>query len=229
MYLSRAALKTSERGGTGALAAFLAGASGFIGQGHHLVWSLFGDRGGDRHFLYRMTGPTAAETILIASDERPQDRHGLWELEVKDLRLLDTLAKGDRIEWSLRVNATVRSRSGTGRESSTSHCIVDRARRGGAKGTSMQVAMQVVPPWLAVRLAAAGIEACAENMTVQAYDKRRFGHGPGAPSPLVIIATTDVVGSGVVHDADAVRRAMREGIGRARAYGCGLLLIRRAK
>lgn len=34
---------------------------------------------------------------------------------------------------------------------------------------------------------------------------------------------------GVVRDADAVRKVMREGIGRAKAYGCGLLLVRRAK
>ena len=229
MYLSRVSLKTSERGGTGALAAFLAGASGSIGQGHHLVWSLFGDRGRDRHFLYRMTGPTAAAPILIASAEPPQDKHDLWNLEVKSLRLLDGMAAGDRVEWSLRVNATVRSRLGTTRESSASHCIVDRALRGGAKGTSMKVAAQVVPVWLAARLAATGLEAPAEDMVVQAYDKRRFGHGPNDRRPPVVIATTDVVGSGVVRDADAVRKVMREGIGRAKAYGCGLLLVRRAK
>ena len=229
MYLSRASLKTSERGGTGALATFLAGASGSIGQGHHLVWSLFGDRGGERHFLYRMTGATAAAPILIASDEVPQDKHQLWDLEVKSLRLLDIMAAGDPIEWSIRVNATVRSKAGTTRETSASHCIVDRALRQGVTGTSMEVAAKVVPTWLAARLAKAGLDARAGDMVVQAYDKRRFGCRPGGRLPPVVIATTDVVGSGVVRDADAVRNALREGIGRARAYGCGLLLIRRSK
>ncbi|MDJ0390907.1 type I-E CRISPR-associated protein Cas6/Cse3/CasE [Roseomonas sp. E05] len=228
MFLTKASLRSSERGGTGALAAFLAGASASIGQGHHLVWSLFGDRGGERRFLYRMTGPTAAAPILVASAEEPRDDHNLWDLDIKPLRLLGALAAGDRVEWSIRVNATVKSRAGTGKARSSAHCIVDRARREGMEGTSAQVAAQVVPPWLEARLARAGLDATAEAMTVQAYDKRRFGHSPNGYSQPVVIATTDVVGTGTVRDPDILRAAMLDGIGGGKAYGCGLLLVRRA-
>lgn len=228
MFLSKAFLKPSERGGTGALAAFLAGASAQIGQGHQLVWSLFGDRGGKRQFLYRMTGPTVASPILIASEEEPQDRHGLWTIVPKPLRLLDTVAAGDRVEWSVRVNATVSSRTDTGKSRSSRHCIVDRALRGGASGTSFEVASRVVPGWLEAHFVARGLEASAGDMVVQAYDKRRFGRGTTGRRDLVVIGMTDVVGKGTVRDAEAFCALLREGIGGGKAYGCGLVLARRA-
>lgn len=228
MFLSKASLKSSERGGTGALAAFLAQSATSVGQGHHLVWSLFGDRQGKRCFLYRMTGPTVASPVLIASDEMPKDRHDLWVIDPKPLRILETLAAGDRIQWSLRVNATVKSRVGTGKDRSSSHCIVDRAKREGSPGTSAQLASKVVPPWLEGKLAAAGLEAPASAMVVQGYDKRRFGRSPDARGSTIVLAMTDVVGTGVVRDVGALHAAMLEGVGGGRAYGCGLLLVRRS-
>ena len=230
MFFSKACLKSTSDGGTGALASFLAGASVSIGQGHHLVWSLFGDRAGDRQFLYRMTGATMSSPILIASEEEPRDAHSLWDIEIKELRLLDTLANGDTLEWSLRVNATVKSKMDTGKAKSSRHCIIDRAMREGAKGTSRQLAEKLVPEWLAPRMRKDhGIDCPIDQMLVRAYEKRRFGHGPRGRGQPVVVAMTDVIGVGKVMDADKARSAIREGIGGARGYGCGLLLVRRVR
>lgn len=228
MFLSKASLRSQQRGGTGALASFLAGASASIGQSHHLIWSLFGDRSGDRPFLYRMTGATATSPILIASSVAPEDHHRLWDLEVRPNRLFDTLALGDRIQWSLRVNASIKSSCETGKSKSTRHCIVDRALRDKVAGPSLKIAKELVPQWLQSRMQNKyGVKCHVEDMRVEAYDKRQFGHGPRGGQPPVVVAMTDIIGSGTITDLDALRVAISDGVGAARSYGCGLLLVKR--
>lgn len=229
MFLTKASLKSQLRGGTGALASFLAGASASIGQSHHLVWSLFGDRSGQRPFLYRMTGATATSPILIASSVPPEDHHNLWDIEVKSHHLFDNLTVGDRIHWSLRVNACVKSKLGTGKSKSARHCIVDHALREKVPGTSLKLAQDLVPKWLQPRLESKyGLECRLEDMRVESYAKRQFGHGPRGGQPPVVVAMTDIIGAGVITDISAVRRAVSDGIGAAKSYGCGLLLLKRA-
>ena len=41
------------------------------------------------------------------------------------------------------------------------------------------------------------------------------------------IGTTDLRGTGTVTDPAALVHALREGIGKGKAYGCGMLLIRK--
>jgi CRISPR system Cascade subunit CasE len=221
MFMSKVRLRTSERGGTGALAAFLAGASDRIGQAHQIVWSLFGDKEGKRDFLYRLTGTGPSEPILIYSPEAVDDRHGLWDVATSRFVLANELSVGDRLIWSIRVNATIKV-------GSQRHDVVMHARRGGDQAHWDDIAQRTVPPWMETKLAAAGLEAPALAMMVEAYTRRRFAHDPRSRGQAVTIATTDLRGTGTVTNSDALRAALLAGIGSGRAYGCGMLLIRRA-
>lgn len=221
MFMSRASLKHSAAGGSGALAAFLSQSAERIGQSHHLVWSLFGDRAGARPFLYRLHGAGPAQPITIVSAERPTDAHNLWELETKPFTLLSNLRDGDELLWTIRVNAT--RKHGDKRR-----CIVMEERRKGDPRSYLGIAQAVAPAWLQAKLLAAGLEAAADRMAITAYDRKRFNRSL-TERDQVTVAMTDVSGRGVVRSADALRAAMRSGIGAARAYGCGLLLIRRPR
>lgn len=220
MYFSSASLRTGERGGTGALAAYLAGAADTIGQSHHLVWSLFGDKNRKRDFLYRMTGTGPSQPILIYSAEQPVDRNSLWNLETKPFSLFDQLKAGDRLSWSTRVNAVRKV------DSKAIDIVMD-AKRNGDPDRWDVVAAKVVPAWLQKKLTAAGLDCNVNQMVVDAYNRRQFAHDPRSTGRPVTLALTDVRGIGTVTDADALRAAIAKGIGGGRAYGCGMLLIRR--
>ncbi len=235
LLISQVALKPAGRGGTGALAAFLAGSAERAGAAHHLVWSLFEDLGGKRPFLYRLHGATAAQPITLVSDTAPADGHGLWDIQSKPYALLDAIRPGDRIAWSLRVNATVRH---TG--SSARHCIVtdDRRRNGrlpsrtyaGREESAHEVAERVVPAWLAERLRErAGLDISPTDVRISAHRRHEFEHAPGSPQKgRVTLSVTDAGGLATVRDPDALRAAVLAGIGAGCAYGCGMLLVRRA-
>jgi CRISPR system Cascade subunit CasE len=220
MFMSSARLKAGERGGSGALAAFLAGSAENIGQSHHLIWSLFGDRNGRRPFLYRLTGSGPTQPVLVYSQEKPEDHHDLWDLETKPFALPDQLKAGDRVAWSIRVNATVKSEG-------KRHDIVMRARRAGGSEGLDALAARLVPLWLEPKLRDVGLNSGADDMLVESYARRRFAHNPRGRGAAVTIATTDVRGIGTVTDQNALGGAVRGGIGSGRAYGCGMLLLRR--
>lgn len=221
MYMTKAILKVGERGGSGALAAFLAGSAEHIGKSHHLVWSLFGDQGGERPFLFRQTG-SSSDPILIYSTVKPVDGNNLWNLDVREFELPSNLKAGDRVAWSIRVNATMKSEN-------TRHCIVARERRNGDADHVEVVASKVVRPWLSKKLEAVGLQSADDDMMVEAFNRMQFIHDPRRYSKRVTIAVTDLKGVGTVTDAEKLKVAVEKGIGAGKAYGCGMLLLRRAK
>lgn len=241
MFVSRVRLR-GGRGGAGALAAFLSRSAESAGQAHHLIWSLFGDRGGARHFLYRMDGPSASRPVTVLSPEPPRDPFGLWEVETKRFALLENLRDGDAVEWLLRVNATRKHEVVEGGKARTKRrCLVSNARRAGDARDDLAIAAEAVPAWLAPRLLAGGLgpttpveaqgpeadaAALARDMAVTAFTRARFGRGPGERDEVTVSAT-DLRGRAVVRSADALRAALPVGFGAARAYGCGLMLLRR--
>lgn len=236
MFITKANLRSVERGGSGALSAFLAETATRIGQAHHLVWTCYETQEG-RPFLYRMTGPSPRQPILIVSEIAPKDHHSLWDMEVKPYTLRDNLRDGDRLHWSLRINAVVSRRTKEGASRSTKHCIVDHARQSGAQGHNLDIAMQVLPQWLKPRLANNGLDCDDEKVVVESYSKMQFARSPVSdphtahrPSgkDSIRLGVSDVIGSGTVTDAVKLRELLVKGLGHGRGYGCGLLLVRRA-
>lgn len=232
IYFTRATLRTDQGGSS--LAAFLAASSSSIGRGHHLVWSLFEDHSRARPFVYRGLGASASSGYLIYSTTKPQDRHHLWDLEHRDFGLPDALQPGDRVQWSLRVNPVVKS-------GGKKHDAALRAWREWRNANSSakphecpsveDLARVVVPGWLAPRLARRGLSVCPSQMTVESHRRERFLKDPNAPMDRnndVVVWMADVGGFGEVAQPELLRNAFCAGVGGAGAYGCGMLLLRRA-
>ena len=235
IHFTRARLRTGP--GASSLAAFLASASGRIGHGHHLVWSLFGNCDGNRPFVYRVCrdrGAAVPDSYLLYSTVAPEDRHNLWDLERRTFGLPDALRAGDRVLWSIRVNPVVKS-------DGKKHDVVGRALRewqAAYPNASPEerprvddLARTMVPRWLAPRLEQRGLLAAPDVMTVECHRRERFLKSPNeikAPREPVVISMSDVAGLGEITDPAALREALSTGIGGAGAYGCGMLLLRRA-
>jgi len=227
-YLSRARLRRDASVRT--LAPLLLGNMGRGGPsrqpGHHLVWSLFADSADrKRDFLWRQTGMGA---FFILSARWPEDRHGLFEID-EPKPFTPNLAPGDRLGFSLRANPVVRRRHPSHRRSAK-HDVVMDALRSHAKGERANQRFEIIHEqgfaWLDRQGQKAGFRIDSADVAVDGYGQHRIARTGLVPAMLY--STLDFEGILTVSDPTTLLPAIAHGFGAATAYGCGLMLIRRA-
>lgn len=198
-----------------------------IGTAHRLLWALFADGPSRaRDFLWREVDDDRLDRLafLILSARPPVDRHGLFDIDPPK-PWAPVLRPGDRLGFSLRANPVV------------------TAQREGARGARHDVVMRAlhaIPPgerasrrpmaittqgqeWLEAQGRRYGFRLDGEPR-ISGYLRRRIVREKGSP---VHFATLDLDGMLAVDDPDAFLAAIRRGFGKAKAWGCGLMLIRR--
>ena len=227
-YLSRARLKSDITVKT--LSPLLLGAgvgSGTAPQpGHHLMWSLFGDgTGRTRDFLWR---ELAHGTFFILSARPPDDRHGLFDVAPPKIFEPD-LVDGDRLGFSLRANPVVRRRDPS-RDRSVKHDVVMDALRdieeGGRAAHRLAAIQERGFSWLKRQGDNAGFAVTQTATRVDGYEQHRFARKGGPPMSF---STLDFDGVLTVTAPSVFLSAIVGGFGAAKAYGCGLMLIRRRR
>lgn len=187
---------------------------------HNLLWSIFSD-GPDRKrdFLWREEG----EGVFLTLSARPPVQTDLFcAHEVKDFA--PALAPGDRLAIQLRANATRMKRGGARVDvvMDALHGLPGEARA----AERMEIAQREGAAWLARQGEKAGfrlIQATAEDYSVEVLTGHR---GPRKGQPQFGIL--DLSGQIEVTDPAAFVVQLAQGFGRAKAFGCGLMLIRRA-
>ena len=228
LYLSRARLRR-EDASLRALAPLLLAGEGNRGHtrqpGHHLVWSLFADDPDRRRdFLWR---EMQAGVFLILSMRRPHDRHGLFDI-AGPKPFSPELAAGDRLTFSLRANPVVRRRVLSSRRSVKHDVVMDALRTypiEDRKSRRLDAVHEHGRAWLAGQARKAGFSIRPDSVQVDGYEQCRIAHRGGAPMSF---STLDFAGLLTVTDPTVFLPALANGFGAAKAYGCGLLLIRRA-
>lgn len=227
-YLSRVRLK--REASVGALAPLLLGKSGSGGQtrqpGHHLVWSLFADgTERKRDFLWR---ETRAGEFFVLSARHPEDRHGLFEID-EPKAFAPALESGDRLRFSLRANPVIRRRHPSNRRSVKHDVVMDalRSHGKGERAAHRLAAMQKQGlTWLTRQGVRSRFEVHSADIVVDGYDQHRISRAGSMPPMLY--STLDFEGVLTVNDPAVLVPAITHGFGGAKAYGCGLMLIRRA-
>ena len=202
------------------------------GVGHHLLWYLFADEPARRRdFLWREIAPGR---FLVLSARSPEDHHGLFDIESKPFA--PVLAAGDRFWFSLRANPTVAKRSAkevrSKRRDVVMNAIYDKPTKGRAAARSEAI-LTAGYSWLAARAVRCGFALPPENSARTLEGLRISGYrveqiARGAAKGLTV-ARLDFDGVLTVTDPQRFLAALTRGIGPAKAYGCGLLLIRRAR
>ena len=227
-YLSRVRLKTNAS--IRALAPLLSGRTGRGGPnrqaGHHLMWSLFADTADrTRDFLWR---DMDEDTFLILSARLPEDHHGLFEID-DPKEFTPVLKTGDRLKFSLRANAVVRKRDRS-KGKSAKHDVVMNALREHEKEERASQRLKTIQgkgfEWLARQGESAGFGIEARNMTVEGYDQHHIYRA--RLKTAMMYSTLDFEGILTVNDPDALMSSIAQGFGSTKAYGCGLMLIKRA-
>jgi CRISPR system Cascade subunit CasE len=196
-----------------ALAQHLLGADDAAAQ-HSLLWTLFAeDPAAVRDFLYRQI---AAASFLIVSNRPPFDRSGLWTLETKPYAPQFTI--GDRLAFSLRASPSRSLRTpgaGRGRR-------IDPFAGLDADATpSRRNALAL--EWLFARATRLGGEVDRMKCRAERLHHLRIPRPAAAPIQVPVVDYSGVL---EVTDPDALTQAVRAGVGRAKAFGCGLLLVR---
>ena len=171
---------------------------------HRLVWALFADAAGRRRdFLWREEKPGH---FMALSARPPADPHGLFDLESKSFA--PVLSPGDRLGFTLRANPVVARPEAQGQRGKRHDVVMDLLRD-----------VPIEPP--ALRSPVRGLD-----VGVDGYDSVRIPRAAGKPA---VFGVVDFSGVLQVRDPACFLARLTQGFGRARAFGCGLMLIRRAR
>lgn len=209
---------------------------------HKALWKLFSD-GPDRKrdFLYREMEPGA---FIAVSARPPQPAGKLWTVLTKPYN--PQLQEGERLHFSLRVNPVRKTRDANDRQ--VRHDIVQHARKrwlaehGDCKRdipSRTVFAQEAGWAWFAARAEAMGLAVDDEDRNLFAVERYLpCGFTKGEPhivtggkrrKDTVSISLLDMSGFATVTDPQALQRTLFTGVGCAKGFGCGLMLVRRAR
>jgi CRISPR system Cascade subunit CasE len=230
LYFSR--LSLARDAGNAALSSLLDPADpGEAKNAHHrLLWTLFAD-GPDRirDFLWRAEGKGRFFTL----SHRPPQPHDLFDTpEVKEFA--PALSVGDRLTFVLRANAT-KDRSAISRlpkeeqKSRRVDLVMDLLRavpKGDRAEARQDLAKQAAEEWFTRQGVAHGF--ASEELIVNDYTAISLPRQKGPRDAHAKFGILDLSGTLRVTDPAGFVTRLGQGFGRARAFGCGLMLIRRA-
>lgn len=198
---------------------------------HQALWALFSDSPERRRdFIYRRMEGEPGLVFLAVSARPPSDPFGAWAVQTKEYA--PALEPGDRLRFSLRANPVRTGRNANGKPARFD-VVMDRKRALREKGvepvempSQAQIAQKAGVDWMASRQEKIGLEIESNGLRADGYRILEMPRGQGKSK--VRIATLDFEGVCRVIDPDRLQKALFEGIGPAKAFGCGLLLIKRA-
>lgn len=204
---------------------------------HQAVADLFGDRV-ERGYVWREVGrpsPAAAQLLLLsrsvpdeaAGSEMPPHRR-VTTLVTRPFR--PDLTVGQRLDFEVRVSATrVVTTAATPADLMDVEAPTARKQRHDvweavfAAGPEPAVRMaDVYGAWLRARLAdVADVGEVAVTERGMRRVRRSLAH------PVIPVVAANLVGDLTVRDPEKLVAQMADGIGRARAFGCGLVCLAR--
>lgn len=185
---------------------------------HRLIWSAFaGDADAPRDFLWREIGRGRFMVLSV----RPPARSALFG-QIDSKPFAPALATGDRLSIVLRANATRTVTETDGRKRHRDVVMEALHPVPGAERAArrMELAQEAGARWLEGQGARAGF--AVRSATIRGYrviEARSRGPRFGV---IDIEGVIEIVDPGTFLDR------VGRGFGRAKAFGCGLMLMRRA-
>ncbi len=190
---------------------------------HQLLWQLF--EGETRDFLFRYAPNRGWPGYYVVSDQPPADAAGVWDVAIKPYQ--PQLAAGELLSFSLRANPVVSRRDGEGRLF-RHDVVMDLRKQLEGSGTALppmaERVQQAGRSWLEKRAEPNGFLVEGGALRVEGYQQHRARPRKGGE---IRFSTLDFSGVLRVTDPERFRHTLLQGLGPAKAFGCGLLLVRR--
>lgn len=230
LYISR--LRLSKEPSARALASIFLSPdkSARLSAQHQLIWSVFADHADrERDFLWR---EDQDGTFITLSRRPPQQTELFAPHQVKPFA--PVLRPGDRVAFLLKANATRMKRAPARTRVDVVMDKLVAIPPGQRAEQRMQIADEEGRAWLERQGEKAGF--ALRYSVVQDYSTqgvlrlkgKNAPHKPSGRSPKAQLGVLDITGVLEVTEPERFVAQLAEGFGRAKAFGCGLMLIRRA-
>ncbi len=240
LHLSRITLKRSPEIGPLIRALQPVDAGKAVDMDHRLIWTVMPEGFQKTHEEKRRAG-VAESPFLWRRDDgkgryyvlgpKPIPHSTLFDIETRPFEA--ALSPGERLQFVLRVHATVDRRMGDrksfGRKTERRDVAMDllyATPKGERAEKRDSLAEKGAREWLEARAAASGFQLDA--LVLDGYCTMRIDRGQSwNKSKPDQIGVFDLRGLLTVKVPDDFLARLRSGFGRAKVFGCGLMLIRR--
>lgn len=202
---------------------------------HQWLWQFFpSNEGQPRDFIFRRHAEQQIPRFYVVSQRPPMAFSEAWQVQSRsyDPQLLE----GQRLSFQLCANPVVTKKNSAG--TSQRHDVVMQAKkqllaeRGlnfdakwkdlpdeGSKPLLYELIQKSCMAWLQSRAGKHGFEVLTAS--VDAYQQNRAGKRD------IRFSTVDFSGELMVTHPILLQQALFNGLGHAKAFGCGLLLVKR--
>lgn len=201
---------------------------------HQWLWRLFpAPEGTPRDFLFRRRDLGEIPRFYVVSKRPPLTQSTAWNIQTRDYA--PALEVGTRLRFDLRANPVVTPHAHDGKRGRHDVVMQEKKRllkeRGLARWEDWQdddkpalyaLVREACGAWLRSRASRLGFEVDEEILAVDGYQR----HSEKKDGRLRF-STVDFSGELTVNDPSAFAGSLRDGIGPAKAFGCGLMLVRR--
>ncbi len=225
-------------------------------EDHQWLWQRFfpAPAGTPRDFLFRRLDAGVAARFYVLSARAPQTDVPGWQ--VRPTAYAPSLTAGERLHFELRANPVVNrpgkvqlnpdgstklhvagKRVGSAKRSVVRHDVVMDAKKrlltergvtqwrdwsGTDKPLLYELARKVCGQWLLTAGQARGFAVDEGCLSVEAYTQHR------GKNDELRFSSVDFAGELTVLDVEKFSATLFKGVGHAKAFGCGLMLVRRA-
>ena len=199
-------------------------------QIHRLLWSLFADDPQiNRDFLYRCETTKGLPTIYSVSERIPEDESEMWQIESKLYE--PNLHVDQRLSFSLCANP-IRTKRDDNKKQHRHDVVMNAKNQLKQEGvprvewlSEAEIVQKQGFEWLARKGDQYGFMVGEHEVRADGYRQERFYKAKGKHQ--VNISTIDFTGLLTITDPERFKNALYHGIGPAKGFGCGLLMVRR--
>jgi CRISPR system Cascade subunit CasE len=197
---------------------------------HQVLWRLFPENPyAKRDFLFRKEEGTGWPYFYVVSKRHPQSLNGFVQVETKAYQ--PKLTEGQMLAFSLRANPVVTKKSADGCKR-IRHDVVMNAKHDLALSTTGKTTISTGElqfnsgiKWLEDRCGKLGFDFDPKKIRVFGYQQHRIKRRNR--KSYIQFSSLDYNGILTVIDSDRFCKTLMSGIGRSKAFGCGLMLVRR--
>lgn len=198
---------------------------------HQYLWELFPETPkGERPFLYRQEVERALPFFYVLSKIPPMDIKGHWNIESREFN--PALKEGDRLAFSLRANPIVTKKDEHGK--ARRHDVVMEAKTQLRKigipkeswPSQATLEWDASVKWLTTRSSKGGFKIDPNGIEVFGYRQLRMEKRKSTEP--IRISVVDFQGVLVVTEPSVfLKDSVFSGIGAAKGFGCGLMMLKR--
>ncbi len=200
-------------------------------QEHQMLWTLFcGDPDKERDFLYRRVLENGRIKYYILSERIPVDKSGIWQVDPPKV-YEPKLSRGKKLYFILRVNPVITFTAPDGKKRRHDIVMHEKTLIGykqmpkQERPSIQQIVQKSCIEWLNLRTDKNGFAFKTDEVIADGY---RQHHSRSKKSNKYIrYSTVDFQGVLTVTDPERFKLALFNGIGKSKAFGCGLILVRR--